>query len=219
MPLAGPNSSDPAFSRDGKKLAYTQFTTDTNIWRLDTADPSRVTELIASTQYDSSPQYSPDGSRVVFRSNRSGFHEIWMSDAEGRGASQLTHFAGGLTGTPRWSPDGRRIAFDSRVEGQADIYSIPAGGGPSRRITSAPSEDVVPSWPADGRWVYFSSNRRGGAAAVRHRCAAKWERVAEPCAWLLHPPSRRVEREVMLRRTEVSGPMIWLPRVSRYLQP
>src|SRR5581483_7255701 len=47
------------------------------------------------------------------------------------------------------------------LDGQADIYTIPASGGALTRITREPSEDVVPSWSADGRWVYFASNRSG----------------------------------------------------------
>lgn len=161
IPFVGQNVADPAFSRDGRTLVYSQFVADANIWRLDRPVSGQATELIASTQYDSSPNYSPDGTRVAFRSNRSGYHEIWISDAEGRSAFQLTHFRGGLTGSPRWSPDGRRIAFDCRPEGQADIYTIPSEGGTPKRITMAGSEDVVPSWSADGRRLYFASNRSG----------------------------------------------------------
>jgi Tol biopolymer transport system component len=161
VPLVGINVSDPSFSRDGRKIAFTQLLNDVNIWRIETAPPNRTALLIASTQYDSSPQYSPDGTRIAFRSNRSGYHEIWISDAEGRGAFQFTNIRGGLTGTPRWSRDGQMIAFDSRFEGQAEIYSMPASGGPPRKITASPSEDVVPSWSIDGRWIYFASNRTG----------------------------------------------------------
>jgi Tol biopolymer transport system component len=98
---------------------------------------------------------------VAFRSNRSGSHEIWVADSEGRNPTQITHSGGTLTGTPRWSPDGNEIAFDSRPEGQPDIYTIPAGGGKARRITSDRAEDVVPSWSRDGLWIYFASNRSG----------------------------------------------------------
>jgi Tol biopolymer transport system component/serine/threonine protein kinase len=161
MAMVAENAADPAFSRDGRKLAYSQFFSDANIWRIDTAGATAPRKFISSTQYDSSPQYSPDGKRVAFRSNRSGYNEIWLSDSEGRGQVQLTHFAGPLTGTPRWSPDGNQVACDSRPDGQPDIYVIAASGGTPRRVTFEQSEDVVPSWSNDGRWIYFASNRSG----------------------------------------------------------
>jgi Tol biopolymer transport system component len=163
MPGIGENASDPWFSPDGRKLAYSQFSMDANIWRLEWRRAgSAPRKLISSTQYDSSPQYSPDGARVAFRSNRSGNHDIWVADSAGENAFRLTNFGGPLTGTPRWSPDSRRVAFDTRPAGQADIYIIEArAGAVPRRLTAETSEDVVPSWSLEGRWVYFASNRGG----------------------------------------------------------
>jgi Tol biopolymer transport system component len=141
-------------------MVYAQFFEDTNIWRFDLTGRAAPKKVVASTQYDSSPSISPDGSRIAFRSNRSGSNEIWESDSEGRAAWQVSRVGGALTGTPRWSPDGLRIAFDSRPEGQAEIYTMPIGGA-MQRVTNSPAEDVVPSWSSDGRWVYFASNRSG----------------------------------------------------------
>jgi Tol biopolymer transport system component len=154
------NATDPVFARDGR-MAYTQLFSDANIWRVETSGKTPPVKVISSTQYDSSPQYSPDGSRVAFRSNRSGSNEIWVSDSSGRIPVQLTHYAGPLTGTPRWSPDGMSIAFDTRPEGQADIYVVSSIGGTPRRVTKSEFEDVVPSWSRDGAWIYFASNRTG----------------------------------------------------------
>ena len=69
---------------------------DTNIWRIETESKQPPVKVISSTQYDSSPQYSPDGSRVAFRSNRSGSNEIWVSDSKGRIPVQLTKYGGPL---------------------------------------------------------------------------------------------------------------------------
>jgi Tol biopolymer transport system component/tRNA A-37 threonylcarbamoyl transferase component Bud32 len=160
----GNNASDPVLSRDGRLLAYAQFYVDANIWEMN-LNTGGTRKLIFSTQYDSSPQYSPDGTKVAFRSSRSGPHEIWISSSDGTGAFQLTKFGNSLTGTPRWSPNNRQVAFDSRPEGQPDIFVIDADGSNLRRITNEPAEDVVPSWSLDGKYVYFSSNR-GGAWQV-----------------------------------------------------
>jgi Tol biopolymer transport system component len=162
FPVIGEGAHDPAFSRDGRYLAYSQSNQDTNIWQLDlTTAPPAAHRLISSTLYDSSAQFSPDGRLIAFRSNRSGNNEIWLANSDGSNQTQLTHFGGPLTGTPRWSPDGRWVAFDSRPEGQPDIFVVAATGGQPRRLTFETAEDVVPSWSRDGKWVYFASRRSG----------------------------------------------------------
>ena len=165
VPAISENVLDPSFSEDGHRAVYSHAFLDTNVWELELADPRKAAgeakRRIFSTQYDSSPQFSPDGRRIAFRSNRSGTWEIWVCDHEGKNALQLTHFEGTLAGTPRWSPDGRFIAFDSRPEGQPEIYLIASEGGEPQRLTSHPAEDVVPSWSRDGKWIYFASLRTG----------------------------------------------------------
>lgn len=157
---SGDGVSDPVLSRNGKYMAFSQFYMDTNIWALDLRTLARR-KLLASTQYDSSPHYSADGSSIVFRSSRSGTNEIWMADADARHETQVTHMGNTLSGSPKLSPDGKRIAFDSRPEGQPDIFTAGLDGSGLLRVTADPAEDVVPDWSQDGKWIYFGSNRGG----------------------------------------------------------
>jgi dipeptidyl aminopeptidase/acylaminoacyl peptidase len=88
--------------------------------------------------------------------------EVWVADADGRNALQLTSFAGRRGGTPAWSPDGQSIAFDWRNEdGRGEVYVLPVRGGAPRRLTNHPADDLVPSWSRDGRSIYFASTRTG----------------------------------------------------------
>jgi Tol biopolymer transport system component/predicted Ser/Thr protein kinase len=165
----GRDARYPSISRRGNRLAYTESFSNENIWRIEmpgTGGPAppatgSPAKLIVSTREQDSPQFSPDGKRIVFASNRSGSPEIWVCDSEGLNPVQLTSFGGPWAGTPRWSPDGQWIAFDSRPGGNPDIYVISAQGGSPRRLTTDPAEDVVPSWSRDGKWIYFGSNRTG----------------------------------------------------------
>ena len=163
---AGIVAIHPAASKKGNRLAYESFINDSNIWQFSPEQPASKPKLvIQSVMGDTSPQFSPDESRIAFRSNRSGADEIWIKEASGT-ERQLTHFEGPLTGSPRWSPDGQQIAFDSRKAGDADIYIVSVSGGAPRRFTAEPSptahfNSVVPSWSRDGKSIYFASNRTG----------------------------------------------------------
>jgi len=77
---------------------------------------------------DHSPEFSPDGEKVVFASGRTGGEDLWLCDRDGRHLTRLTT-SGGPTGSPHWSPDGRWIAFDSHIRSNAAIYVVSAQGG------------------------------------------------------------------------------------------
>lgn len=168
----GDNARYPAISRRGHRLAYSNESHNSSIWRMaapsgpSARDGSRVgsfnRSFISSTQRDGAPQFSPDGKRIAFLSERSGHFEIWVCNSDGSSPVELTSFHGPYLTTPRWSPDGGRIAFDSDAAGKEfDIWVIDANGGKPVRMTTHPANDGNPSWSHDGRWIYFDSARTG----------------------------------------------------------
>jgi Tol biopolymer transport system component len=159
----------PAISRPqpGKpaRLVYVRSFTDENFWRIETSAPgapssSAPVMSISSTKHEWHCEFSPNGRRLAFESNRSGELEIWVSDPDGSNPVRLTDLRA-YTMTPRWSPDGQYIAFASNVEGEFDLYVAPATGGKPRRLTSHPAIDIGPVFSRDGKSIYFASMRSG----------------------------------------------------------
>jgi len=167
MPVtsSGENVGEIDIGKKGDNLAYSRPAENTNIWQLNLGMPASgrlpSTGLIASRQMQIGPQYSSDGERIAFVSNRSGSSEIWVCNRDGTNPVQFTFFRGPQVGCPRWSPDGRYLLLDSREKGNGNIYLMNSNGGTPRQLTSGRFENNVPSWSRDGRLIYFSSNRTG----------------------------------------------------------
>ncbi len=154
----------PVTALPSGEIAFEQWQSDTNIWGAPHTPGDTTTSahaIIQSTRWDMHPQFSPDGSRMAFTSNRTGFYEIWLADADGQNPVQLTQFNNTFVGTPRWSPDGTHLVFDARPNGHADLYLIEAVGGTPRRLTMHPADDLAASFTRDGKGLYFASSRAG----------------------------------------------------------
>jgi len=168
-PLAGVSAIayDPSVSRSGNFLAYEHATLSSGIWRLKLTDKTRSsgppTQIIgARSMINARPSFSPDGSRVVFESDRLGFSDIWYCQSDGSNCAQLTSLHG-TAGTARWSPDGRRIAFEFQSQHYYDVYVLDIPDGRPRRLLTFPNADNgAPNWSNDGRWIYFYSSHEKG---------------------------------------------------------
>ena len=158
------SGSHPAISRSGNRLAYQRETRGLSIWQMELSegDAAKARVLIpitSQTDQGPGPQFSPDGKKIAYMSDRSGAMEIWVSDSDGGNSTQVS--AIGNAGTPRWSPDSKSIVFDGSRRDGAGIYAIELGGGAPRLLTPDQSENRCPSWSRDGKWIYFASSRSG----------------------------------------------------------
>lgn len=160
------NAASPTLSPGGNYLTFETIHDNANIVSFDLKNPAwqdktPLRTLIASTRWDSTPQYSPNGKQMVFSSARNGRSQIWVCDADGRNLTQLTHMVSGFTSAPRWSPDGKTIAFDTRPlqTNKVQIFTVPATGGEPYQISDGMSNDLLPTWSHNGEFIYFQATR------------------------------------------------------------
>lgn len=115
----------PAFSPDGKYLAFgSSRDGDFDLYVMD-ADGSNVRRLTKSPGLDMRPAWSPDGRRLAFTSNRDGNYQIYLISADGSGLRRLTDNPE-RDDYPAWHPDGRRLVIVSERRGRFDLYLIDA---------------------------------------------------------------------------------------------
>ncbi|WP_084080833.1 TolB family protein [Edaphobacter aggregans] len=155
----GEEGSNPSSASKRDRLAYVRGWKTVDIWRVDlhSQHPKEsATKLIYSTRIQRVPQYSPDGQKIVFESDRSGSHEIWLADADGGNLVQLTTFNGPQTGSPGWCSDGRRIAFDSRASGSSAIFVEDINERLPRQAKTNVQNLALPTWSDDCQWLFAS---------------------------------------------------------------
>jgi Tol biopolymer transport system component len=126
-------------------------------------DGSGLTNLTNDPAHDVDPYWSPDGKRIAFLSDRAGYMQVFVMNADGSNVFQVTtreaeHAFQGLlrSGFSPWSPDGTTLAFLKRTpEGGQLIYTMQASGRNGLPLINQPGEYSSISWSRDGRRIAY----------------------------------------------------------------
>ncbi len=168
---AGDEVWDPAWSPDGKHIAFVSGRDHNSaIWVMDD-DGRNVRRLTENRWMDASPAWSPNGTQIVFER----YHDRVGNSAAlpGKSATDIfvlaldDGFATQLTigpepdAGPIWLPGSNQIAFESYREGNAGIYLIEADGGDIQMLWDETAAIHWPAWSSDGTRIAFVKSTGG----------------------------------------------------------
>ncbi len=154
-----------AISPDGKRVAVERTdpqTQNKDIWLVDSASGA-TTRFTSDPGWDAFPTWSPDGSRIVFTSNRTGAYDLYRKSSSGAGNEELLYQSTEGKGPNSWSPDGKFLIYYSLGQ-PTHLRLLAADGPPDRKPTpliDPQFSSVTGRFSPDGRWIAYSSNESG----------------------------------------------------------
>jgi len=131
-------------------------------------DGSGVTQLTSGSVNEQTnyPYFSPDGTKIIFSSDRAGvgLDHIYVMDANGANLTRMGEDIENDTGDhSRFSPNGNKILFSGdNVNGNADIYLMNYDGSNRTRLTNVSGLNFNASFSSDGTKILFTSDRAEG---------------------------------------------------------
>jgi TolB protein len=150
----------PAWSPDGKKIAFTSYLKRNPDLYLIDLDGKNLQRFSYYPGLNLSPSWSPDGKQIALMMGMQGKSDIFLIDANGGNPRRLTK-GHGNEASPTWSPDGERIVFVSDRSGSPQIYIMVRDGSNVHRLTFEGSYNTNPSWSPKGDRIAFCGRAEG----------------------------------------------------------
>lgn len=138
---------------DGSALVSVQQQTLNKVYIRDGGDPERETPVTTESGRFFDLSWTPDG-RILFASDATGKADLWVMNAAGSGARQLTR-GEGRNYAPAMSPEGRSIAFHTNRDGNWNIWTLDPESGRLRQLTRGTRDSNWPRFSSTGKYVYF----------------------------------------------------------------
>jgi Tol biopolymer transport system component len=152
----GAAASASAVAATGRLVFSSNRSGQTEIY---TANPDGSGRVALGAQ-GTSPQWSPDGTRVAFGSGRDGNSEIYVMNADGSGQTRLT-FNNTYDSRPQWTADGTQLVFTRIVDGNWEIFRMNADGSDQVDLTNDPAVDWSQATSPKSNKVVFTREENG----------------------------------------------------------
>ena len=157
-----------SWSPSGDRLVYAAADDHArfDIWVMNADGSDRVAltrDPLPDVWTDVFPSWSPDGGRITFTSNRNGFHQVWVMDADGGNARAIGGQLPGIFG--RWDSAGTRLAFVTLTDDNRSAIAVARVDGSGLDVFPQDFGVTGPVWTPDGR-VLFIGNPTGSNSEV-----------------------------------------------------
>ena len=150
----------PAWSPDGKKLAYVSFEKKKPIIYVQSLTSGSRAVLANFKGNNSAPAWSPDGSQLAIVLTYGANSQIYTISSNGGEVKQITK-SNAIDTEPTYSPDGSQIYFSSDRGGKPQIYKVSSNGGAASRVTFEGGYNVSPRFSPDGKNLAYIRNDAG----------------------------------------------------------
>jgi TolB protein len=154
----------PAWSPDGKRLAYVSFEDQKAVVWVQTLATGERRRLANFKGSNSAPAWAPDGERLAVTLSQDGVAQLYLISVAGGPPQRLTS-SSSIDTEATFAPDGKSLYFVSDRGGSPQIYRIGVGGGSAERVSFSGGYNISPSISPDGNLMAYVS-RQGSAYRV-----------------------------------------------------
>jgi TolB protein len=167
----------PAWSPDGKLLAYVSYAPQADIYVKSVYEARQAWRIAGgpATADNFGPVFSPDGTQVAFYSNRDGNYQIYVGSADGKTPARRLTVNRTYEQSPTWAPHGSRIAFTSdRIGAGTPLLYVMNTDGTGQTALACGARCDRPSWSPLGDLIAFTcgTNRPYNICTVNVRTGA-----------------------------------------------